>query len=103
MMNPAPIIYEVSAIVTAELREAYEAYMTEQHIPDLMKTGCFVKASFETSGEGEYQMRYKARSREHLDTYFREHATRLRDDLSSHFPDGITLSRKEWNVIEHFA
>lgn len=87
----------------AELREAYESYMTNQHIPDLMKTACFVEASFETFGEGEYQMRYTASSREDLKTYFRDHAPRLRKDIASHFPDGITLSRTEWNVIKHFA
>jgi len=97
------VIYEVNAIVRSELCESYEMYMTEHHIPDLMKTGCFVDASFETCGEGEYQMRYTAQSREHLDTYFRDHAPRLREDIASHFPDGITLSRKEWNLIKHFA
>jgi len=102
-MNPTPVVYEVRAIVKSALCDTYETYMTEQHIPDLMKTGCFVEASFETCGEGEYQMRYAAHSREDLETYFRDHAPRLRQDLASHFPDGITVSRKEWNVIKHFA
>jgi hypothetical protein len=102
-MNPAAVIYEVRVSVKAELRNAYEAYMTEQHIPDLMKTGCFVEASFESYDDGEYQMRYSSRSREELECYLREHAARLRQDLTSHFPDGITLSRREWNVIKHFA
>ena len=97
------VIYEVAAVVKPELCESYENYMTDKHIPDLMKTGCFIEASFETYGQGEYQMRYTASSRENLETYFREHASRLREDLASHFPDGITLSRKEWNVIKHFA
>ena len=97
------IIYEVSAVVKPDLCESYETYMTEQHIPDLMKTGCFVEASFESYSDGEYQMRYTSRSRDQLDTYLRTHAARLRRDLTSHFPDGITLSRKEWNVIKHFA
>ena len=102
-MEMSTVVYEVRAVVKAELLESYESYMTEQHIPDLMKTGCFVEASFETLGDGEYQMRYAASSREHLDTYFRDHAPLLRQDLASHFPDGITLSRKEWNVLKHFA
>ena len=97
------VVYEVSANVKSELRESYEKYMTEQHIPDLMKTGCFLEATFETYGEGEYQMRYTVSSRTDLETYFREHASILREDLGTHFPDGITLSRKEWNVIKHFA
>ena len=97
------VIYEVRAIVNPDLCESYEKYMTEQHIPDLIKTGCFAEASFETCGEGEYQMRYAAPSREHLDMYFRDHAPRLREDLASHFPVGIALTRKEWNVLKHFA
>jgi len=102
-MNRTAVIYEVRAVVKPELCEAYESYMAEQHIPDLMKTGCFLEATFETYGEGEYQMRYTASSRTDLETYFREHASLLREDLVTHFPDGITLSRKEWNVIKHFA
>ena len=102
-MDRATVVYEVRAVVESELCESYEAYMREQHIPDLMKTGCFVEASFETFGDGEYQMRYAASSRLNLDTYLRDHAPRLRQDLASHFPDGITLSRKEWNVLRHFA
>ena len=97
------VIYEVIAIVKPDLCESYENYMTDQHIPDLMKTGCFIEASFETRGEGNYQMRYTAQSKQHLDTYFRDHAPRLREDIALHFPDGITLSRNEWNLIKHFA
>jgi hypothetical protein len=102
-MMISTVIYEVRAVVRTDLRESYEKYMTEQHIPDLIETGCFTEASFETCGAGEYQMRYTALSKPDLDRYLRDHASRLREDLALHFPDGITLSRKEWNVIKDFA
>ncbi|PYS99064.1 MAG: hypothetical protein DMF63_13405 [Acidobacteria bacterium] len=97
------VIYEVRTVVERDLCGRYERYMTDQHIPDLMKTGCFTEASFENFDGGEYQMRYVASSREQLDRYLRDHAPRLRQDFLSHFPDGITVWRKEWNVIRHFA
>ena len=82
--------------------ESYESYMTDQHIPDLMKTGFFATASFETCGEGEYQIRYEAFSRDDLDIYLRDHAALLRQDFASHFPNGISLSRKEWTVVRRY-
>jgi hypothetical protein len=40
------IWYEVRADVPADQAGAYEAYLREEHIPDLMETGCFVEAAF---------------------------------------------------------
>ena len=97
------VIYEVTAVVEPALSEAYEVFMIEHHIPDLLKTGCFETASLERSTPGRYRIRYAARDRESLDRYFAEHATRLRQDFGAHFPDGAELSREEWNVIKQFA
>jgi hypothetical protein len=102
-MKTGMVIYEVRAIVRPDLCEPYESYMTNLHIPDLLKTGYFSEASFERCGEGEYQIRYAAPSKDDLDMYLRDHAPRLREDFASHFPDGITLSRKEWDVLKYFA
>ena len=97
------VIYEVTAAVELELADAYERFMTELHIPDLLKTGCFESASLERSMPGRYRIRYAARDRESLDRYFSEHASRLRKDFVEHFPEGAELSREEWTVIKHFA
>ena len=38
------ITYEVTAIVEARLAETYERYMRQQHIRDVLATGCFQSA-----------------------------------------------------------
>jgi hypothetical protein len=97
------VIYEVTAAVEIELAEAYELFMSEQHIPDLLKTGCFTSVSFERSTPGRYRIRYAAPTRESLDRYLSEHAPRLRKDFIDQFPEGADLSREEWTLIKSFA
>lgn len=97
------IVYEVYAKVREDLCTAFEQYIGERHIPDLLATGFFESASFDTSDSGTYRMRYYAGTREDLDRYFAEEASRLRKDVADHFPDGIELSRQEWTVLRHFA
>ena len=97
------VVYEVGAIVEPELRESYERYMSEEHIPDLMRTGCFVEVSFETRGIGEYQVRYTAATPDDLETYLRDHASDMRAHFASRFPDGVTVSRKEWRILKRFG
>ena len=94
------VTYEVTAKVGNHLSGEYERYMRDQHIPDVLETGAFTSASFQMSDDGLYQMRYEPASREALEGYLNEHATRLRKDLLGRFPDGIEFSRHEWDLIQ---
>ena len=96
------IAYEVAADVREDLRDAFERFMTERHIPDLMATGCFGEAHFERSAPGGYRTRYEAHDRAALDRYMKEHASRLRDHVAETFPDGITFEREEWETLANF-
>lgn len=98
----ATVIYEITAIVREVLIADYEEYMTRTHIPDLMATGSFAAASFSRSVSGRYRIRYEATSRELLDIYLRDHASRLREDMIRTFPEGIELNREEWEVLAAF-
>ena len=93
------ITYEVTANVEPELAEAYERFMIDRHIPDLMATGEFASATLGRSGAGRYRVRYEARSREALDRYLAQHAPRLRAHFVETFPVGVELSREEWDTI----
>ena len=97
------VIYEVTAVVDAELVEAYEQFMIEQHIPDLLMTHCFKSASIELSEPGRYRIRYSAETRDALDRYLENDAPRLRRDFVAHFPEGVEVSREEWIVLRSFA
>ena len=96
------ITYEVTAVVEARLAETYERYMREQHMQDVLATGCFQSADLASVAPGRYRMRYEASTDEDLERYLATHAARLRQDAASHFPEGVALSREVWTVIQRW-
>jgi Domain of unknown function (DUF4286) len=94
------VTYEVTTTVEPFLVDAYERYMREEHIPDLLATGCFHRASLTRSEPGRYRVRYESATQSDLDRYLATHAARLRDDFASHFPQGISVSREVWVAIQ---
>ena len=97
------VTYEVTATVRPDLVAAYERYMREAHIPDLLATGAFVAASLSRAGPGRFRIRYEAADREALDEYLATHAGRLRADFLRHFPEGVELTREEWAVLQQWT
>jgi hypothetical protein len=97
------ISYEVTAVVEARLADAYERYMRQQHIPDVLATGCFQAADFTSAEAGRYRMRYEASTGEDLERYLATHAVRLREDATSRFPEGVALSREVWTAIQRWS
>ena len=94
------ITYEITATVELDLVVRYEDYMRSRHIPDLLGTGCFLAATFSRSAAGRYRIRYEAADREALARYLSEHAAELRAHVAEVFPEGVHLSREEWEVLE---
>ena len=76
--------------------------MIKTHIPEVMATREFSGAAFVTLETGQYRASYTAACREELETYLRDHSPRLREDVSKHFPEGLTISREEWKVLAEF-
>jgi hypothetical protein len=97
------ISYEVTAVVEARLAEAYERYMRQHHIPDVLASGCFRSADLASAAPGRYRMRYEASTDEDLERYLGTHAASLREDATSHFPEGVALSREVWTTIERWS
>lgn len=95
-------IYEITAQVRADLVENYETYMLKRHISDVMATGCFAEASFGRSSPGRYRVCYKAFDKNALKEYLASHAAELRKHFADHFPEGIELTRENWDVIEEW-
>lgn len=96
------ITYEITALVRDDLIAEFERYMVDRHIPDLMATGSFETATFSRAAAGHYRIRYESPGREALDGYLREHAPGLRADMHQAFPEGVELSRVEWEVLASF-
>jgi hypothetical protein len=93
------IIYEITALVDAGQVGAYERFMREHHIPDLLATGCFSRATLARSSPGRYRAGFEARDEADLERYLVDHAPRLRQDFASRFSAGVTLSREVWTVV----
>lgn len=96
------VIYEISVTVRENLIGDFEKFMIGRHIPDLMATECFSGATFSRSKPGRYRIRYEAHDREALEKYLLEHAARLREDVLNELPDGLDISREEWDVLASF-
>lgn len=97
------LIYEVSGTVNPELVPAYERYMTERHIPDVLATGSFVGAAIVKAGENRYRILYEVADDATLQKYLDEHAPALRADFATHFPTGVELSRDTWRVLRRWS
>lgn len=96
------IIYEVTALVAPDLVQDYERFMREDHIPAVLATGCFQRAAFARADAGRYRMRYEASSSADLERYLAGHAPGLRQDSATRFPQGVTLSREVWVVLQEW-
>ncbi len=95
--------YEVTVTIEPDRAREFEIYMRGRHIRDVLATGLFSHASFESTGPGVYRTRYIANSRDALDLYLTEHAHRLRDDFGKHVRGNVSVERAVWEVIEAFA
>ena len=94
------VIYEITATVRADLIESYEKYMREIHIPDLLATGFFSGVRIARSGENRYRIQFEARDQKALDEYLARESARLRADFTAHFPQGVELTRENWEVLQ---
>lgn len=97
------VTYEVTVTVGDTLIEAFAEYMTERHIPEVLATGCFLRATFVTDNAGTFRTAYHADDREQLDRYLDQFAEALRNDFAANFPEGVTVKRQEWYVIKDFG
>jgi hypothetical protein len=95
--------YEVTVEVEPGLVAAFTRYMLEQHIPEILATGCFRSIRFERAEEGRFRTRYEAEDPEDLERYLREHTARFRADFMARFPAGCTASRETWEAVRAFG
>ena len=98
-MREGNIVYEIRAVVRADLREAWEAYMRDVHVPEVIAAGEFLGASIERDAASRHRIRYLARDRGRLARYLAESAPALREAALRRFPEGVDLAREEWEVV----
>jgi 3-hydroxyisobutyrate dehydrogenase-like beta-hydroxyacid dehydrogenase len=93
---PERVTYEVAARVNQALTEQFEAFVTETHLPDVIRTGCYLHACLERASVGAYRVMHYAVSRDDVERYVAQHAPALRTHFEARFPTGVMLTRTIW-------
>ena len=99
------IIYNVTVKVDASIADAWLAWLLEEHIPDVMQTGCFsgnkvVRLLEVDESEGPtYAIQYNADSKADYNRYIQMHANRLRDQSYQKWGDRFIAFRSVMQVV----
>jgi hypothetical protein len=93
------IRYEVRLEVDPALAGEVERYMLQTHIPEVMATGCFLRAHFDREESGQFRTTYVAASRGEFDRYIRDHAAGLRAAFLARYPQGAAPTRQLWTEL----
>ncbi|WP_417290702.1 DUF4286 family protein [Corallibacter sp.] len=102
------IIYNVTANIDDSIHNEWLNWI-KNHIPLVLATGHFSEAKLtrvlveEEMGGLTYSIQYRAKSREDLDAYYKNHADALRQDGLKRFADKMLAFRTELEVIDEFS
>lgn len=96
------LVYEVTAVVELELADGWERYMRERHIPDVLASGCFTRASLARASGGRYLIRYHLATRADLERYLAQAAPALRAEFTARYPGGVALTRETWELVQEW-
>ncbi len=102
------IIYNITANIEASIHDKWLLWIKE-HIPQVLATGHFTEAKLtkvlveEEMGGTTYSIQYRAKSREALDTYYKNDADQLRTEGLRLFADKMLAFRTELEVIDEYA
>jgi len=101
------IIYNITINVEESAHENWLNYMKDEHIPDVMKTGCFVDYTFSkiiTRQADEtgitYSIQFKCKSMDDYDNYQAKYAPELRKDIDEKFEGKFYAFRTLLEVVE---
>jgi ABC-type ATPase with predicted acetyltransferase domain len=101
-------IYNVTINVDPSIHSAWLEWMNQTHIPEMLGTVKFSEARIcrvlveEETGGYTYAVQYSTPSRKMLEAYYREDASRMRQDGFDRFGEAFVAFRTELEIIsEH--
>lgn len=102
------VIYSVTVNVDQDAETAWVKYMREEHIPDVLKTGCFLEARFTRVMVKEeqgvtYSTQYLCESEEILQKYADDFAPALQKDHKDKFEGKFAAFRTMLDVVDVFV
>ncbi|WP_418508986.1 DUF4286 family protein [Corallibacter sp.] len=102
------IVYNVTANIDDSIHNEWLNWI-KNHIPLVLATGHFTEAKLtrvlveEEMGGLTYSIQYRAKSREDLDAYYKNHANALRQDGLKRFADKMLAFRTELEIVDEFS
>jgi hypothetical protein len=99
------IIYNVTIKVSHSIAKEWLQWLKEEHIPELLNTGCFSNATIlhlidSDDEEGiTYAVQYHAPTREHYNRYIEDHSTTMRQKGHDKWGDKFIAFRTLMQVV----
>ena len=100
------IVYNVTTKVDNSIADAWLAWMKNEHIPDLINTGCFTHAVIlrlmevdETDGP-TYAVQYHAESKAQYNRYILQYAEGMRKRVNDKWGDRFISFRTIMQVVD---
>ena len=103
------LIYNVTTHVEPSIEQEWLLWMKEEHLPKMVKTGCFLKAKLfkvitdQDQGGISYATQYHCCSRNEYEDYIALHAKALRQDAIERFGNTILAFRTQLEEITTLA
>jgi hypothetical protein len=98
-------IYNITIKLDTAIRDSWVKWMNEEHIPDIMNTGCFEKFQFvklldidETEGP-TYAVQYYAISKAQYNRYIDMYAVKMRKASTDKWGDRFIAFRTLMEVV----
>ena len=99
------IIYNVTIKIQRSIEDAWLQWLKEEHIPDIIQTGCFTHATIlrllevdDTDGP-TYAVQYFAESKSLYNNYISEHAGKMRQKSFDKWGDQFIAFRSVMQVV----
>lgn len=99
------IIYNVTIKVQESICQQWLSWLKEEHIPDVIGTGCFTHAvilqllDIDTSEGPTYAIQYHAESKALYNNYIEKHAPLMRQKGFDKWGDGFIAFRSVMQVV----
>ncbi len=98
-------IYNVTVNISEDVHQEWLRWMRERHIPDVMKTGCFIDSQMVkvlyTEEEGHtYSIQYKFLEMADIERYQKEFAPRLQSEHAQKFKDKYAAFRTLLQIMD---
>ena len=98
-------IYNVTVNISSELSDDWLKWMKEKHIPDVIKTGCFldsriVKVLFVEDEGKTFSTQYRFLEMADIEKYQKEFAPALQAEHKARYGDNYTAFRTLLEIID---